>query len=514
MTNPILRHPRRSHERPTPRHAGPIIGPMLERTYATHVLDVALRVGALMSWSQAATADIAQTMQSIISAYGVGMVQIDVTQTTIIVSAPQDVEDAPLTMMWHVQNRTLDYTRLYETLKLAEHIAQKRPDPVWVLHQLDELDRKPHRYRPTVTTIALGVMGGAFSLRLGANAPVAILAVVVGIFISQTGSLLNRFGIPMLFRQVAAGLIAMGVVVAMYAFDWLPKGSNPSLIVAANIMTLLSGMALVSSVQDAITGFHLTATGRILEILMSTLGIFVGIGFALRIGALMHVNVSVTTNVTATWLGLPIQVVAGLLGSGAAAMVGYAGRIGTISAGIAGAFGTVIAFSLRKLDVGNVTSAFIAATIIGMIAVSISGRFHIPALAVAMSGIVPLVPGFTLYRGFVNLVDGHAVAGVQLLTVAAGTALALAAGVILGPLLIPRRFRQFSVTLPARHSHRLHVHVPVFAGIPGHGLFRDLDLGGHHHIRSGTGTGHATGRGRSSTTSSDRTDTGPADPTT
>lgn len=443
---------------------------MLERTYVTHVLNVALRIGALMSWSQAATADIAQTMESITSAYGVGMIQTDVTQTTIIVSAPQDVEDAPLTMMWHVQSRTLDYTRLYETLKLAEHIAHERPDPVWVLHELDELDRKPHRYRQSVTTIALGVMGGAFSLRLGAHIPVMLLAIAVGIIISMVGRLLNHFGIPMLFRQVTAGLIAMGVTIGLDMLDWLPKGSDPSLIVAANIMTLLSGMALVSSVQDAITGYYLTATGRILEIVISTLGIFVGIGFAIRIGALMHVDMSVTTDVTATWLGLPVQVIAGLLGAGAAAMVGYAGRIGTVAAGIAGAFGTVVAFSLRKVDVGNVTSAFIAATIIGMIAVSISSRFHIPSLAVAMSGIVPLVPGFTLYRGFVNLVDGDSAQGLKLITLAAGTALALAAGVILGPLLIPRRYRQFAVTQPTHHALHLRVHVPVFAEIPGHRL--------------------------------------------
>lgn len=462
---------------PRPHHAGPIIGPMLERTYVTHVLDVALRVGALMTWSQAATADIAQTMQAITGAYGVGTIQTDVTQSTIIVSAPQDVEDAPLTMMWHVQGRTLDYSRLFETLRLAEEIVRERPDPVWVLHRLDELDAEPHRYTRTVTTIALGVMGGAFSLRLGADLPVAVLAVVVGVVISQVGHLLNRFGIPMLFRQVTAGLIAMGVTITLDALDWLPHGSNPSLIVAANIMTLLSGMALVSSVQDAITGYHLTATGRVLEILISTLGIFIGIGFAIRIGTLVHVDIAVTTNVTATWLGLPVQIVAGLLGAGAAAVVGYAGRIATVAAAVAGAFGTVIAFSLRKLDVGNVTSAFIAATIIGMIAVTVSGRFKIPSLAVAMSGIVPLVPGFTLYRGFVGLVQGDATAGTRLLSLAAGTALALAAGVILGPLLIPRRYRQFGVTQPAHRSPSLRIHVPVLAEIPGHGVIRGRHRG-------------------------------------
>lgn len=50
-----------------------------------------------------------------------------------------------------------------------------------------------------------------------------------------------------------------------------------------------------------------------------------------------------------------------------------------------------------------------------------------------MAGIMPLVPGLSLYRGFVGLVTTRYLDGLTGLITASGTALALAAGVILAP---------------------------------------------------------------------------------
>ena len=53
-----------------------------------------------------------------------------------------------------------------------------------------------------------------------------------------------------------------------------------------------------------------------------------------------------------------------------------------------------------------------------------------PALVIVVPAIVPLLPGLAVYRGLALLADGQD--GVPKLIAAAGTALALAAGVLLG----------------------------------------------------------------------------------
>ncbi|MFX5464725.1 threonine/serine exporter family protein, partial [Acinetobacter baumannii] len=48
-------------------------------------------------------------------------------------------------------------------------------------------------------------------------------------------------------------------------------------IVASGIVLMLAGLAVVGAAQDAIDGFALTATGRLLELTTQTLGVVLGI---------------------------------------------------------------------------------------------------------------------------------------------------------------------------------------------------------------------------------------------
>ena len=42
-----------------------------------------------------------------------------------------------------------------------------------------------------------------------------------------------------------------------------PEGTQPELVVAAGITVLLSGFAVVGTVQDAISGYNVTAAGAV-----------------------------------------------------------------------------------------------------------------------------------------------------------------------------------------------------------------------------------------------------------
>lgn len=445
-------------------------GATFDREYVRQVLDVTLRIGSLMLASQAGTADTSATMSAITAAYGLRNTQTDVTSTTIVLSVPRGVRGAPLTSMWHVEGRSLDYTRLFNVIQLAQRVADERPELKWAHHQLDRVERAAHPYPRWVSTLSLGTMAAAFSVLLGAGPAVALIALVTTAVIDRVGRVLNQHGVPMLFQMVVSGMIATAVTVSLDALHLLPKGSAPSLIVAANIMALLSGMAMVSSVQDAINGYPLTSVGRLLEIVISTVGIFMGIGVAIRIGIALHIDVSVTANVSASWLGTPVRVAAGMVGAAAAAVASYAPVRGAVAAGIAGIFGTLTYIAMTHVGAGRVASAFIAAAAIGFIGSMAAGRLRVPMLMVAMSGIVPLVPGFTLYKGFVTLFNGHQAQGVGLLVTAAGMALALAGGVVLGPLLAPatlrelRRVRRIGKEMGPKVDNRW-IRTPTFAGI-------------------------------------------------
>jgi uncharacterized membrane protein YjjP (DUF1212 family) len=329
------------------------------------------------------------------------------------------------------------------------------------------VERAEHPYPRWVSTAALGVMAGGFSVLFGAGALVVVIATVTTALIDRVGRVLNGRQVPILFQQVVGSMLATGVTIGLEAAGRLPAATAPSVVVAANIVALLSGLAFVGSVQDAITGYQLTAGSRMMDIALSSLGILVGVTLAVRIGVAAGVDVEVSSDLPIAPLGVPVRVLAGAVGAAAAAVASYAPPRAASAAGVAGATGSLLFLGLKLVGASNIAGSFVAAAAIGLAGAMGARRIRVPPLAIAMAGIIPLVPGMALLRGFVGLVHGQPAAGAGSLGVAAGTALALGAGVVFGPLLAPSIRRESAGRLRGAAKHHMvsRLRMPQLAGI-------------------------------------------------
>lgn len=413
----------------------------MDEAEVRRILDVGLRLGELLLACQAGTADVTATIIAVTTAYGLPDTQVEVTSNSITVSVPRKVPGAPVTAMYLVQSRSLDYTRVQLATDLAQRVVDTTPEPEWVQQQLDTLEQAEHPYPRWVSTAGLAVMAGGFAVLLGAGPLVAVLATATTALIDRVGRVLNRWRLPLLFQQVVAATLATGVAIGVTAAGWLPESTSVSPVVAANIVVLLSGLAIVGSFQDAVTGYQLTAISRIMDIALSSAGILVGIDIALHIGAAFDVHVQVSPELPVAIFGVPVRVLAGAVGAVGAAVASYARPRAAVAAGGAGAIGSVIFFALQLAGADVITGSFVAAAAIGLGAAVFASRLRVTPLVIVMAGIIPLVPGLTLFRGFVELVHGSSAAGGSL-AMAAGIALALGAGVVLGPLLAPSAQRE------------------------------------------------------------------------
>ncbi len=61
-------------------------------------------------------------------------------------------------------------------------------------------------------------------------------------------------------------------------------------MVTVGIIMLLAGIGFMGAIQDALTGFPLTAGARILEALLATAGIIAGVSGGLTVGRMLGVN--------------------------------------------------------------------------------------------------------------------------------------------------------------------------------------------------------------------------------
>lgn len=245
------------------------------------VLDLTIRLAEVMLSSGSGTADVVATAQDVAQAYQLTDCVVDITVTTIIVSALATTDTPPVTIMRSVRTRSTDYSRLAELDRLVQRITSGGVAVDQAHEAMDELTERPHPYPRWLATAGAAGFALGVAMLLGGTWLTCVLAAVTSGVIDRLGRLLNRIGTPLFFQRVFGAGIATLVAVAAY----LIAGQDPTALVATGIVVLLSGMTLVGSMQDAVTGYMLTALARLGDALFLTAGIVVGILISLRVAA-------------------------------------------------------------------------------------------------------------------------------------------------------------------------------------------------------------------------------------
>jgi hypothetical protein len=115
----------------------------------------------------------------------------------------------------------------------------------------------------------------------------------------------------------------------------LPEGTQPELVVAAGITVLLSGFAVVGTVQDAIGGYNVTAAGRAAEIGVLSAGLLTGVVLGLKVAQRAGVTLDVAADLPPSGARIVVTIVGAALASGFYALNGYSPLLALLFAALA-----------------------------------------------------------------------------------------------------------------------------------------------------------------------------------
>ncbi len=394
----------------------------------THLtLDLALRVGEVLLSSGAGAADVTATMLSITSACGLRNVEVDVTFTALSLSSQTAPGKPAQTHMRQLRFRATDYTKLTDVDLLVRALIAGEVDREEARSRLAGLVSSGHHRPRWAVSVAWGLMGVGASIVIGGDWIVNVIAFVVAVAIDVMLKAMSKRRVPPFYQQVAGGLLATVVAVAVFAVG---IHVHPSVVVTAGIIMLLSGIAFVGAIQDALSGFYVTAGARGLEALMLTGGVIAGVSGGLNLAARLGVSVTFAPAVYG-WSQLPLVLAGAGLTASAYAFASYAPIRALVPIALVGVLGELAYRTMVNQHFGNAWASAVAAVVIGLVSYSVQGRVRVPSLVVVVSGIVPLLPGLSIYRGLFLLAEGST-AGLISLGAALAIAVALAAGVILG----------------------------------------------------------------------------------
>ena len=410
----------------------------LSDLYTRKVLDLTIRLAEVMLSSGSGTADVIATAQDVAQAYQLNDCVVDVTFTTIIVAALPTADSPPVTIVRSVRTRSTDYTRLADLDRLVGEITSGGVAVDQAHEAMDELTQQPHPYPRWLSTAGWAGFAIGIAMLLGGSWLTCVVAAVTSAAIDQMGRVLNRLSTPFFFQNVLGALVATLVALAVYMLT----GQGLTALVATGIVMLLSGLTLVGSMQDALTGHIITAVARLSDAVFMTAGIVVGTLAGLQVATLAGVKIELNVGATQTFITPhePLQIGVAVIGAGLAGacltIAGYAPLRSAAPAGIAAGLAELVLIGLSVVGFGQIVAAGIAAVGVGVLATVLSIRRQAPALVTSTAGITPMLPGMAVFRAvFYFAVNDRFDDGLAQLLAAAATALALGAGVVMGELL-------------------------------------------------------------------------------
>lgn len=391
------------------------------------ILDFALRVGEMLLSNGAGVADVTATIGSICRHLGLRQVSVDATFITLNVTHQERAEEPQLALTRHVTQREIDHDDLTRVDHLVRALLRDKLSLDEARSELARIQSTGHNYPRWSISVAWGFTGAGLGVLLGGDWLVAVLAFFASAGIEIIQRRMARLRLPFFYQQVTGGLFATLFAVAAAA---LHAPTDPSLIVSACIITLLAGLGFIGAIQDALSGFYITANARILEVFIATAGIVVGVSGGLSVGRMVGVSIHLEPG-AAGWTQIPIMAVGGAISAAAFAYSVFAPPRALLPIGVVSLGAALIYLVMTGNDIERTWATTVAAIYIGLVSYTVAGWFKIPPLVVVVSTIVPLLPGLAIYRALSLMSDGDS-SGVLWFVTAAGVALALAAGVIFG----------------------------------------------------------------------------------
>jgi uncharacterized membrane protein YjjP (DUF1212 family) len=405
---------------------------MLETRTLNLTLDFCLRVGEVLLSSGAGAADVTATMRALSWELGVRGAEIDVTFTSLSMSYQVDPEEPTVIQVRSVKQRDIDYEDLTLVDHLVRDIVSGHVGLADARSRLARIVSSGHHQPRWAVSLGWGVMCGGVGLMLGGDVWVIAIAFVAAIAIDRMQLVMSRRRLPYFYQQAAGGALATLLAAAAGA---TPLDLNVSVVVTANIIMLLAGVGFMGGLQDALTGFYLTAGARLTEAMLATAGIIAGVSFGLTAAEVVGVRItSLEPGVGDSLRGVSLTGLGAAITAAAFAFSSYAPRRIIAPIGLIAGVAMVISSSSTILGLGSTWPKGIAAFGIGLVSFTVAGRVRVPPLVVVVSAIVPMLPGLSIYRGLSLLTEGGPYVSLGLLSLitAASVALSLAAGVILG----------------------------------------------------------------------------------
>ncbi|WAX78743.1 threonine/serine ThrE exporter family protein [Streptomyces sp. KMM 9044] len=395
------------------------------------VLDLTLRIGELLLAGGEGAEDVEGAMFAVCRSYGLDRCEPTVTFTLLSISHQPSLVEDPVTASRTVRRRGTDYTRLAAVYQLVDDLSDDETHLSLEesYRRLAEIRRNRHPYPTWALNAASGLLAGSASVLVGGGLLVFVAAAVGAMLGDRLAWKCADRGLPEFYQFTVAAMppAAMGITLTLAHAD-----VKASAVITGGLFALLPGRALVAGVQDGLTGFYITASARLLEVLYFFVGIVAGVLVVLYFGVQLGAELNPDAALVLSERPL-LQILASLGLSLAFAVLLQQERSTVLLVTLNGGVAWVVYGAMHYAGgISPVASTAAAAGLVGLFGQLLSRYRFASALPYITAAIGPLLPGSATYFGLLSIAQSEVDAGLLYLSKAVALAMAIAIGVNLG----------------------------------------------------------------------------------
>ena len=236
---------------------------------ARKTIDFALHLAESMFRYGAGALEVETSIIAITAALGLKNIEVDITNQSVAINyAPKD--QTPITLLRVVRSWTNNYAGLAKVHQLVTDIVSGGVGREEAVRRLDEITHSSKPFPRWMVTVAFGVFSAVFVGVLGGDIAASAVAFVSNLLVSLLARQLGRWRTPDFFVTASCSFLVTFIALLLWRFGGLVGIQiPPAIVVVGGILLLLPTGRLVSSVQDAINGFPVTAAGRFLSTMLT-----------------------------------------------------------------------------------------------------------------------------------------------------------------------------------------------------------------------------------------------------
>jgi len=401
---------------------------------ARKTIDFALKLAESMFRYGAGALEVETSIIAITAALGLKNIEVDITNQSVAINyAPRD--QTPISLLRVVRSWTNNYAGLSQVHQLVTDIVAGGVGREEAARRLDDITRSPKPFPRWMVTVAFGVFSAVFVGVLGGGPGASIVAFLSNLLVSLLARQLGRWRTPDFFITASCSFLVTIIALLLWRFG-TPLGVQiaPEIVVVGGILLLLPTGRLVSSVQDAINGFPVTAAGRFLSTMLTFGALVAGIAVGFVVGDMTGMD---PIDVTKTfppkydlWV-IVILIAIAVLMIGITEQTSWKLLLPTAAVGVVG---YLVLIGGDALGIGSRFAPALAAVVIGLLARVVALRMGAPQLVVAVPAALILLPGLTIFRSMyvLTIEESEILMGAGGMLNAGAIVLGVAAGIVLG----------------------------------------------------------------------------------